>query len=133
MNEHEIERIAGAFNVLRPDWPTGQLRTLLRDKLADRPRRDVMVALSWVAAESGSTSPYRVLEAGPWWKAVGLFTDAPKRNPHPEESCTTCGRWMHPPDVVCDEPTARPPTKHDTHANAAGVARLRATITPLED
>lgn len=73
MNEHEIERIAAAANQLRPDWPIAQLRTLLKgDGLVNRPRRDVSVALAWVACEVGTASPYRVLESGPWWRAAGI-------------------------------------------------------------
>ena len=71
MNENEIERIAHAANALRPDWPIGSIRTLLsKPELAHRPRRDVAVALTWVACESKSKTPARVLEAGPWWQAV---------------------------------------------------------------
>ncbi len=52
MNDHEIERIAAAMNMLRPDWPKAQLKTLLKDeRITDRPRRDVSVALAWVACE----------------------------------------------------------------------------------
>lgn len=73
MNEHERQRIADAMHHLRPDWPTKQLLTLLaHPQLADRPRRDVTVALGWVACEPGTASPYRVLEAGPWWRATGV-------------------------------------------------------------
>lgn len=73
MNEHERQRIADAMHHLRPDWPTKQLLTLLASpQLADRPRRDVTVALSWVACEAGTSSPYRVLEAGPWWRATAV-------------------------------------------------------------
>ena len=73
MNEHEIERIACAFGVLRPDWPVPSLRTLLRrPELANRPRRDVAVALAWVASESATVTPARVLENGPWWRAAAI-------------------------------------------------------------
>src|SRR5690349_10108331 len=70
MNENEIERIAAAINSLRPDWPTASLRTLIADKLNNRTRRDVAVALAWVACESTTKTPARVLEAGPWWQAA---------------------------------------------------------------
>ena len=72
MNENEIERIAAAVNVLRPDWPTPSLRTFIAKKLGMRPRRDVAVALAWVACDSATTTPARVLENGPWWKAVAI-------------------------------------------------------------
>lgn len=71
MNDTEARRIAGCVNMLRPDWPIKQLRTLLSDdRLAGRPRRDVVVALVWIASDSNTKNPYRVFEAGPWWKAV---------------------------------------------------------------
>jgi hypothetical protein len=70
MNEHDVEEIAASLHVLRPDWPSAQIRTLIRDHLQDRPRRDVLVALSWVAGDSASHTPYRVLQNGPWWKAA---------------------------------------------------------------
>lgn len=71
MNEHEIERIAAAMHHMRPDWPTASLRTLLgRPDLSNRPRRDVAVALAWVACEADTKTPARVLENGPWWRAA---------------------------------------------------------------
>lgn len=73
MNDHEVERIAAAMNMLRPDWPTKQLKTLMADRrLKDRPRRDVSVALTWIACDTATHNPYRVLEAGPWWKATAV-------------------------------------------------------------
>ncbi len=76
MTPHDTERLAAALNVLRPDWPTRQLETLLADpRLNHRPLRDVTVALAWVACETRSASPYRVLEQGPWWRAVAVDKD----------------------------------------------------------
>jgi hypothetical protein len=71
MNENEADRIAAMTHALRPDWPLASLRTLLaRPELANRTRRDVAVALAWVACESATKTPARVLEAGPWWQAA---------------------------------------------------------------
>lgn len=93
MTPTEIDRLADGFHHLRPDWPTAQLRTLLNSpSLRDRPRRDVLVALAWVAAESGTASPYRVLEAGPWWRAAGVdgTTTSNRDNPGPAQRCSVC-------------------------------------------
>lgn len=92
MNTHEIERIAAAMNMLRPDWPTRQLKTLLADqRIAERPRRDVCVALAWVACESGTANPYRVLESGPWWRAAAVEGVAKSLNKIPaDRRCSTC-------------------------------------------
>lgn len=98
MNDHEAQRIAAAMNALRPDWPTTQLRTLLREKLGDRPRRDVAVALAWIACEAGTANPYRVLEAGPWWKAAGAAGDTTGRREVFDRG-TFCG--------ICQVPSQR--------------------------
>lgn len=93
MNELEIARIADAMSRLRSDWPAKQLVTLLHhDSLVGRPRRDVLVALVWVASEAGTASPYRVLEAGPWWRAAAVDdTPAPRRETYdPGENCSVC-------------------------------------------
>lgn len=98
MNEHERDRIAAAMHQARPDWPLKSIRTMLdRPQLADRPRRDVFVALAWVACEPATRSPARVLEAGPWWKAAGVEGQAQQREPF--DRSTFCG--------ICGEPRDR--------------------------
>jgi len=94
MNEHETDRIAAAMHQLRPDWPATSIRTLIRKHLADRPRRDVAVALAWIACEPATATPARVLEAGPWWLAAGVAGDTTgRREPYdPSSFCHTCGK-----------------------------------------
>jgi hypothetical protein len=94
VNDHEAQRIASAMNRLRPDWPTKQLLTLIREHLADRPRRDVTVALAWIACETASHNPYRVLESGPWWLTVAVDGQTTgRREPYdPTATCAVCGR-----------------------------------------
>jgi hypothetical protein len=92
MNDLEITRIAAAIHELRPDWPAASLRTLIAKHMANKPRRDVMVALSWVACESGTSTPGRVLEAGPWWKAAGIESGTAVQEPFDRNhACGTCG------------------------------------------
>lgn len=101
MNEHEIERLAAAANALRPDWPAASLRTFIAKNLADRPRRDVAVALAWVACEANTAKPARVLEAGPWWRAAAVEGDVTTshtgktvgRGENPHEVCGICDMW----------------------------------------
>jgi hypothetical protein len=91
MNDHDIDTIAASLHVLRPDWPSGQIRTLIRDNLQERPKRDVLVALTWVAGDIASHTPYRVLEQGPWWKAAAADrTVAPQEHTDPGRLCSTC-------------------------------------------
>lgn len=91
MNEHDIERIAAAVNVLRPDWPTQSLRTFISNNLADRPRRDVMVAFAWISCEPNTSKPARILAAGPWWKAATVEGGHQVEAFDPVAVCGTCG------------------------------------------
>lgn len=109
MNEHEIDRIASAFHVLRPDWPHASLRTFIAKNLADRPRRDVAVALAWISCESNTATPARVLENGPWWKAANAESSGTTtahtgrtvglRDGDPRDICGICDMWR----ADCDQ------------------------------
>lgn len=92
MDDHEAQRIAAAMHAARPDWPASSLLTLIRKKLIDKPRRDVLVALAWVASEPASATPARVLEQGPWWKAAGVEGTATGKRDWPDDSarCSVC-------------------------------------------
>ena len=92
MDEHEIGRIAAAMNQLRPDWPVKSLRTMLNNPLLkDRPRRDVCVALAWIACEPNTATPGRVLEAGPWWRAAAVEATGKPRDDLPTYlRCAVC-------------------------------------------
>lgn len=98
MNDHEADRIAAAMNQLRPDWPTSSVRTLIRKHLMERPRRDVAVALAWIACEANTSTPARVIEQGPWWRAVAVEGSGPTRNTltlswadgDPRQTCGIC-------------------------------------------
>lgn len=104
MNEVEISRIAAAISDLRPDWPASSIRSLLnRPELKNKPRRDVAVALAWVACEAESKTPARVIEPGPWWRAAGTEGHAETvthtgktvgpRHGDPREICGICDMW----------------------------------------
>lgn len=135
MNEHEIERIAAMAHALRPDWPANSLRTLIATRLADRPRRDVTVALAWVACESATTTPARVLEAGPWWRAAAADGETTPRPPKRGELCHHCTRWVDM--CVCPEPQTRPfhrvPPTDDWAQARADIAAARTNHTPPEE
>jgi hypothetical protein len=130
MDDHEAQRIAAAMHAARPDWPASSLLTLIRKKLIDRPRRDVFVALAWVASEPNSATPARVLEAGPWWRAVAVEGSPVKPNVwEPHLVCTTCSR----PEAMCkavrhaddDHPfVSRAANARDTDRSADAVARI---------
>ena len=102
--ESERQRIAAAVNQLRPDWPVKSLLSLLdSDHLANRPRRDVCVALTWIACDIDSQTPARIREDGPWWRATNADNDAAWsahltnwRPPHSHEACRKHpGEWAN--------------------------------------
>lgn len=100
MNEIERDRIAAAMHQLRPDWPAASLRTLLdRPALRDRPRRDVAVALAWIACDAKTQTPGRVTESGPWWQAAAIEGSdsggAPRHTFDPKSSCDECSQPEH--------------------------------------
>lgn len=131
MNDHEAERIAAAMNQLRPDWPIKSLRTLLaRPQLADRPRRDVTVALAWIACEAGTATPARVLENGPWWRAAAIEGTLVPRHPKPEDSCKHCGQEFRPD--CCDHPT-RERIPADPEVTRRIVEALKADLEPTRE
>ena len=119
MNENEIDRIAAMGNVLRPDWPLASLRTLLtKHELKVRPRRDVAVALAWIACESATKTPARILEAGPWWIAANAEGNKVRTSytlPCPDHDGETlpCGRC------------ANEAADYETRSTAAQLARAQ--------
>lgn len=69
----ELDRLAAAMNLLRPEWPTRSIRTYL-DRHATRPYADLLVAAAWICGDPKTTTPARLGEHGPWWVAAGLST-----------------------------------------------------------
>lgn len=108
MNDNELRRLAHAINEHRPDWPIASLRTFIGKNLSNRTYRDASVALTWIACDMkpdgspASSTPKRVLEAGPWWQAAVIGGDANGGRPNPPkraEQCTRCGGML--PDCAC--------------------------------
>lgn len=139
MNDHEAQRIAAATHELRPDWPASSVLTLIRKNLIDKPRRDVSVAFAWIACESNTANPGRVLEMGPWWRAAGIEGQSTKRaEPENHERCSTCS--LHRTRCVAinaNDHDFRPwtytPEPVDTKATIAALkSMLEPTATPPE-
>jgi hypothetical protein len=86
MSEAEIARLAGMANHLRPDWPNASLYTFIARNLAARAYRDVAVALAYVACDTTTATPKRILEAGPWWQATQTSSET-YRPPRKDEEC----------------------------------------------
>lgn len=123
LSQTEAHRLAGAINQLRPDWAIASLATWIRNNLTDRAYRDAAVALTWVACDPETTTPARVLENGPWWKAtqagIGTTSTITTRCPeHPLAaawSCAECIDRAAPPHPSMAE--ARKALTHRTRSN----------------
>lgn len=76
MTPIELHRLAGAVSCLRPDWPASSLQAFLARHFTHRPPRDIAVALVYVALDTATETPGRVLEPGPWWQAAST-SDVP--------------------------------------------------------
>lgn len=136
MNETEKQRLAHALNELRPDWPISSLTTFIAKHFARKPYRDAAVALVWVAVDSkpdgtpASETPKRVLEAGPWHRAVlidspGARTAVP---PKREESCLTCGRHLNA--CICGEARVKPEEPASDAPRRVDELRVLAGLPP---
>lgn len=140
MLNNEIQRTAHAINDLRPDWPISSLTTFITKQLANRPYRDVVVALAWVATDTkldgtpASDTPKRVLEAGPWWNAATAHDGKPRGNfppkaheqcpRHPGQWADNCGPCLAPkPWDGADMPAPRA-QPGDTEAGAQACRAL---------
>lgn len=132
MNDNEIERVAAAINALRPDWPSASLRTLITNKLGSRPRRDVAVALTWVACDSTTKTPARVLEAGPWWRAAAFDVEHVQRPPRKSEDCPKHpGNWRDSCHGCAADRLADDDTTYNPRRTQAGdrIATLRGLLS----
>lgn len=137
MNEHEAQRIAAAANALRPDWPTSSVLTLIRKNLMDRPRRDVAVAIAWIACETNTANPARVLAIGPWWKAAGVEGSTHRREVlNPAERCGICSeRQERCRAIWADDHEFEADIKKPTTADVPRIVQaLKAEVahTPVE-
>lgn len=120
LSQVEAHRLAAAVNQLRPDWPLASLSTWIRNHLTERAYRDAAVALTWVACDPQTSSPGRVLEAGPWWKAtqatVGTVSAITHKCPeHPDQPAWSC--------KPCADAIADP---------AEGLAKVRAALKEVK-
>ena len=147
MSQVEAHRLAAAINQLRPDWPLASLSTWIRKNLTERAYRDAAVALTWVACDPQTTSPGRVLEAGPWWRAVvadkgttsAVTTRCPVHPAHPAWNCPDCDTEATPPPDGWRDTTkanlgrrARPVRRPEPTPDTDRIDQIRAALDAQE-
>lgn len=78
----EMDRWAGALHIIRPDWPMTSLKTFATKNLIPTPYRDALITAVWVAADPTTRSPARMLEDGPWQRAITPIDAKPRPQPY---------------------------------------------------
>lgn len=104
----ELERIAAAVSILRPDWHPRSIATWLKSTdpgraVAARPFADLAIAFVACAVDPRSSKPARVAEAGPWWQTVARATERDTGwlpGPGDEQPCRRPGH-EHEPARAC--------------------------------
>jgi hypothetical protein len=93
VTKQEAQRIAAAVNLLRPDWRTALIMTVLGDERnINRPYADLAIAMTAVAVDPASKKPGRIHENGIWWNSALASTPIKMpRYPSPTD-CGVCGR-----------------------------------------
>lgn len=114
MNRDEAQRIAAAVNRLRPDWRADSIETFLGKNFADRPYRDVLIAITVIASDPYTRTPDLLKSHGPWWIAAQVAMRQPEpdgvtprdRCPyhptHPKDcpECAEYSRQVTPPTRI---------------------------------
>ncbi len=133
MTRNDIERLAGAINTLRPDWPIEQLVAFLTKHAPNRPLWDAARVLVWIATEPGQIDgqhihqdPGAFLKPGPWWDAITI-TDT---TPTPVGWCSLhrCEDSTANPCRLCRQDRAQAVT--DPELITSAIAAVRANIRP---
>ena len=135
MNPNQARAIAGAISHIRPDWHEVALNSLLAGlptNLRDRPARDVMLALTWLAYDPDTDKPGRLKLEGPWWH---LAETAAKTAPAPVHFITRwCDRHGRPYLSECrycrDD---QPPSTRGVPPSPEQKAAIRAAIDQAQD
>lgn len=104
MIKTEAQRIAAAVNIIRPEWPTGLLMTVLGDtRMVNRPYADAMIALVACALDSKVEKPGRVHNDGNWWAAVTASRPVGvKYKTITDADCAICSRPEHEHPLLTD-------------------------------
>jgi len=134
-DEHEIQRIAAAMNVIRPKWPIKSLVTFLTNHHARRPYRDLLIAGVVVASDERTETPKLLNQHGPWWAAAqAAFVHVevshekcaePGHTSYPAHNCGAC----RAEDLEADTTTAPPtPDPGQAEVSTRGAALVREAL-----
>lgn len=101
--QNRAEKLAASINLLRPEWPIRRIAAVVH-KHRNRPYRDLVVALAWVAGDDNTSGPERVSEDGPWWKAAAADIQFRPSGSHPDNIRLVLARSNGPGGCEHGEP-----------------------------
>lgn len=93
MNELEAKRIAAVVSIIRPDWRTGLVMSVLGDeRIRYRTYEDILVAAVACFSDSTTVKPGRIHEPGHWWLTVTATAPPVKYRTITAADCGICYR-----------------------------------------
>lgn len=136
LTQADAERIAHATHSMRPTWDVPQIMAVLADERirVQRHPQDAAAALAWLAMDSDTREPTRLLSGGAWW---GTATAAGQRagvriREVKDDDCDLCTLPKHAPGPAC-EYRQRNESGPGVRAPAAIYQLLTPTATTAED
>lgn len=92
LTKEEAQRIAAAVNILRPDWSTnGLMSVLVDDRCRKRPVKDLTLAFVALALDSTTRKPTRIYEHGHWWEILAPRVGPTGYKAIDKDTCYVCG------------------------------------------
>lgn len=96
MNEIEAKRIAAVVSIVRPEWRTGLVMSVLGDeRLRHRVYEDVLVAAVACYADPTTGKPGRIHEPGNWWLTRSATVAASNIRTIAPDDCDICTKPEH--------------------------------------
>ena len=96
----QAERIAGAIQLLQPNWTIPQLMGVMADpRIKNRPPADIASCLAFLATDGETKQPTRAFEPGIWWSTATVRTEqqGPTYRYADPRDCGTCNK----PEAEC--------------------------------
>lgn len=116
----QAERIAGAIQLLQPNWTIPQLMGVMADpRIKNRPPADIASCLAYLACDGETKQPTRAFEPGIWWSTATVRA---------EQQGPTY-RYANPRDCgICNKPEAE--CRKDGHDYTPAFVRADDKATP---
>lgn len=129
----QAERIAGAIQLLQPNWTIPQLKGVMADpRVGNRPPADVAACLAYLACDGETKQPTRAFEPGIWWSTASVRSEhqGPQYRYTNPRDCGTCSK----PEATCTCGDYSPVyVRHDERATPEQRAAVRAVLASTDN